>query len=49
MGHFTYADVAGLARDAKGKDSFVYRQEFVELVENAKALSGGGSRAVKVE
>ena len=38
-GDFTYADIAELARGAKGEDPFGYRAEFVNLVRIAKSAS----------
>jgi len=40
-GDFGYDDVARLARDARGKDDFGYRGEFITLVNLAKSLDGG--------
>jgi Ca-activated chloride channel homolog len=38
MKNFGYKDVAELANGAKGRDSFGYRAEFVQLVKLADAL-----------
>ena len=38
-GEFNYDDIAGLAREARGEDSFGYRSEFLSLVALADALS----------
>jgi Ca-activated chloride channel family protein len=39
-GVFSFADVADLARGARGEDHFGYRGEFLRLVDTADALSG---------
>lgn len=38
-GDFNYSDVIELAKSAKGKDSYGYRAEFIELVDLAKGIS----------
>jgi Ca-activated chloride channel homolog len=38
MKNFGYAEVAELAKGAKGKDPFGYRAEFVQLVRLAQSL-----------
>jgi len=38
-GHYSYDDVIALAEAAKGKDSFCYRSEFINLVRLAKTAS----------
>jgi Ca-activated chloride channel family protein len=35
----TYSEVIALAKDAKGKDQYGYRDEFIELVEEAQRLA----------
>lgn len=40
VGSYSYADIAALAQNAKGNDSKGYRQEFIEMVKDAAALSG---------
>ncbi len=44
-GDFGYEDILKLAQDARGKDSFGYRGEFVTLVNLAKSLDGGNRQA----
>ncbi len=42
---FGYEDVMELARDARGKDAFGYRGEFLTLVNLAKSLAGSNKQA----
>jgi Ca-activated chloride channel homolog len=44
-GDFGYDEVAKLARDTRGQDSFGYRGEFLTLVNLAKSLDGGNRQA----
>ncbi|MBI3546094.1 MAG: VWA domain-containing protein [Gammaproteobacteria bacterium] len=41
IGDFSYDDIATLARDARAKDDFGYRGEFLTLVNLAKSLDSG--------
>lgn len=36
----SFSDIIAMAKDAKGKDDFGYRSEFIQLVRTADALSG---------
>ncbi len=42
-----YNLVLALAREARGEDSEGYRQEFISMVERARALSAGGDTAME--
>ncbi len=44
-GDFGYDDIIKLAQDARGKDNFGYRGEFLTLVNLAKSLAGGNRQA----
>ncbi len=37
--HYSYSDILDMARDARGKDHFGYRGEFIKLVNLTKSLS----------
>lgn len=39
LNHFSYADIRMLARDSRGADEFGYRNDFVNLVKLAEAVS----------
>jgi hypothetical protein len=39
--------VLALAREARGEDDEGYRQEFISMVERARALSTGGDTAME--
>jgi len=41
--NFSHSDVMKLARNARGNDLFGYRSEFLQMVNLANSLSGGGS------
>ena len=43
-GEFSYDDITKLAQNARGKDSFGYRGEFLALVNLAKSLGGGNQQ-----
>lgn len=45
--HFGYDQVLALAQDARGKDAFGYRGEFISLVNLAKTLDGGSKAALR--
>jgi Ca-activated chloride channel family protein len=42
-----YNLVLSLAREARGEDEEGYRQEFISMVERARALSMGGDTALQ--
>jgi Ca-activated chloride channel family protein len=42
VGSFGWNDVRALAASAKGEDRWGYRAEFLELVDRARAVTGGG-------
>ena len=44
-GEFGYDDISKLAQNARGKDGFGYRGEFLTLVNLAKSLDGGNRQA----
>lgn len=44
-GDLAYDDILKLAQDARGKDNFGYRGEFLTLVNLAKSLEGGNKQA----
>lgn len=44
-GEFDFDDILKLAQDARGKDAFGYRGEFLTLVNLAKSLAGGSQAA----
>jgi Ca-activated chloride channel family protein len=46
-GELGYDDILKLAQDARGKDAFGYRGEFVTLVNLAKSLEGGNTRTTR--
>ena len=48
-GTASYDLVLALAREARGEDEEGYRQEFISMVERARALSAGGDTAVREE
>ena len=39
INQFSYADILSLAQNSRGKDSFGYRSEFIQLVKLAQSLS----------
>ncbi|MFK5971087.1 MAG: VWA domain-containing protein [Candidatus Marithrix sp.] len=39
LNQFSYADILNLAKNSRGKDSFGYRSEFIQLVKLAQSLS----------
>ena len=39
LSDFTYDDIAELATNAKGRDRYGYRAEFVQLVDAAKSIA----------
>lgn len=45
--HFGIDDVRKLAQDARSKDSFGYRSEFLTLVDLAKSLGGGSQQVTR--
>lgn len=45
--HFGYDQVLALAQDARGKDAFGYRGEFISLVNLARTLDGGSKAALR--
>jgi Ca-activated chloride channel family protein len=48
-GSANYDLVLALAREARGEDAEGYRNEFITMVERARALSAGGDTAVRAE
>ncbi|MCK7579493.1 MAG: DUF3520 domain-containing protein [Chromatiales bacterium] len=46
-GDFGYPDILKLAQEARGKDAFGYRGEFISLVNLAKSLGGGQQHALR--
>jgi Ca-activated chloride channel family protein len=46
-GAATFEMVLALAREARGEDDEGYRQEFISMVERARALSTGGDTAME--
>lgn len=45
--HFGYDQVLALAQNARGKDAFGYRGEFISLVNLARTLEGGNKAALR--
>jgi Ca-activated chloride channel family protein len=45
----SYDLVLALAREARGEDPEGYRNEFITMVERARALSAGGDTAIREE
>lgn len=48
VGNFGWNDVRALAASARGEDRWGYRAEFLELVDRARAVTGGGDAPVAV-